>query len=134
MRKGKEGTKNKEEAMFKVRKSSLRKNVAFLVCVAFIFVVFPEATQAATRSSSERFPFPKESTPLISAIFSFASLNLSTIGYDLAFFYSLSNNKPKLTDQDKNDNGENDDQQQDSSFNSNGNSTSQKKPKGKDDK
>jgi len=97
-------------------------------------MIFPETTHAATRSYSERFPFPEESISLISGVFSFASLNLSPLGYDLAFFYSLSNNKPKLTDQDKNDNGENDDQKQNSSFNKNGNSTSQKKPKGKDDK
>ncbi len=120
--------------MFKIRNSSLRKNVVFLVCVAFIFMIFPEATHAATRSCSERFPFAKESTPLISAVFSFASLNLSPLGYDLAFFYSLSNNKPKPTDQDENDNGEKNGQQQKGSFNGNGNSTSQKKPKGKDDK
>jgi|GEM_PF-5612992 len=120
--------------MFKKRKSSLRKNMVFLVCVAFIFVISSEVTQAATRPSSERFPFPKESTPLISAIFSFAGLNLSTIGYDLAFFYSLSNNKPKLPHQDKDGNGNKNGQKQNSSFNSNGNSTSQKTPQGKDDK
>ena len=119
--------------MFKERKSSLRKNMVFLVCVAFIFLIFPEATHAATRSSSERFPFPTESTLLISAVFSFAGLNLSTIGCDLAFFYSLSSNRTKLSKQAKNGNGEKNGHKQNSSFNSSGNSTSQKKPKGKDD-
>lgn len=133
MSEGKGGTKKEEEAMFKERNSSLRKNMVFLVCVAFIFVIFPEFTHAATRSSSERFPFPKESNPLISALFSFASLNLSPLGYDLAFFYSQSSNKPKLPHQAKNGNGEKNGQNQNSSFNGNGNSTSKKPPEGKDD-
>ncbi len=119
--------------MFKKRKNSLRKNMGFLVCVAFILLIFPEVTQAATKPSCERFPFPKGSTLLISAVFSFAGLNLSTIGCDLAFFYSLSSNKPKLPHQDENGNGNKNEQDQDSSFNSGGNSTSQKKPKSKDD-
>ncbi len=119
--------------MFKERKSSLRKNMVFLVCVAFIFVIFPEATHAATRSSSERFPFTKESTLQISAVFSFAGLNLYPLGYDLAFIYSQSSNKPKLPKQAKNGNGEKKGQKQNSSFNGNGNSTSKKTPEGKDD-
>ena len=119
--------------MFKERKSSLRKNMVFLVCVAFIFLIFPEATHAATRSSSERFPFPEESTLLIYAVFSFVGLNLSPLGYDLAFFYSQSSHKTKLPKQAKNGNGEKNGHKQNSSFKSNGNSTSQKKPKGKDD-
>ncbi|MBA7632841.1 hypothetical protein ES703_40396 [subsurface metagenome] len=119
--------------MFKERKRSLRKNMVFLVCVAFIFMVFPEVTQAAAKPSSERFPFPKESTLLIPAIFSFGGLNLYPPGYDIAFFYSLSSNGPKLPKQAKNGNGEKNGQKPNSSFNSNGNSTSQKKPKSKDD-
>jgi len=119
--------------MFKERKSSLRKNMVFLVCVAFIFVIFPGATHAATRSSSERFPFPKESISLFSAVFSFAGLNLSYLGYDLALFYSQSSNRPKLPNEDKNGNGEKTGHKQDSSFNSNGNSTSKKPPESKDD-
>lgn len=106
--------------------------MAFLVCVAFILMVIPEVTHAATRSSSERFPFPKESIPLISAVFSFAGLNLSPFGYDLAFFCSLSSNQPKLPHQAKNDNGNKNGQKQNSSLNSNGNSTSTKTPQPKD--
>jgi len=119
--------------MFKERKSSLRKNMVFLVCVAFIFLIFPEVTQAATKPSCERFPFPKGSTLLISAVFSFAGLNLSHLGYDLAFFYSQSSNKIKLPKQGKNGNGEKSGHKQNSSFNSNGNSTSKKPPESKDD-
>lgn len=120
--------------MFKERKSPLRKSMAFLVCVTFIFVIFPEVTHAATKPSSKRFPFPEESSPLISAVFSFVSMNLSPLGYDLAFFYSLSNNKPKLPKQAKNGKGNKNGHKKNSSFKSNGNSTSKKKPKGKDDK
>ena len=119
--------------MFKERKSSLRKNMVFLVCVAFIFLIFPEVTQATTKPSSERFPFPEESISLIYSVFSFGGLNLSPPGYDLAFFCGQSSNKTKLPHQDENGNGNKNEQDQDSSFNSGGNSTSQKKPKSKDD-
>jgi len=119
--------------MFKERKSSLRKNMVFLVCVAFIFMIFPEVTHAATKPSSERFPFPEESISLIHSVFSFASMNLSHLGYDLAFIYSQSSNKPKLPQQAKNGKGNKNGHKQNSSFNSSGNSTSKKKPKSKDD-
>jgi hypothetical protein len=119
--------------MFKERKRSLRKNMVFLVCVAFIFMIFPEVTHAATKPSSERFPFPEESISLISAVFSFASLNLSYLGYDLAFIYSQSSNKTKLPKQAKNGNGKKNGHKQNSSFKSNGNSTSKKQPESKDD-
>ena len=119
--------------MFKERKSSLRKNMVFWVCVAFIFMIFPEVTQAATKPSSERFPFPEESISLISAVFSFVGLNLSHFGYDLAFFYSQSSNRPKLPHEAKNGNGNKNGQKPSSSFNSNGNSTSKKPPESKDD-
>ncbi len=119
--------------MFKERKSSLRKNMVFLVCLAFIFLIFPKTTHAATKPSSERFPFPKESTLLISTVFSFVSLNLSPLGYDLGLFYCLSKNKPKPPIQAKNGKGNKNGHKQNSSFNSSGNSTSKKKPKGKDD-
>jgi len=119
--------------MFKERKNSLRKNMVFLVCLAFIFLIFPEVTQATTKPSSERFPFPKESALLISTVFSFVSLNLSPLGYDLGLFYCLSKNKPKPPIQAKNGKGNKNGHKQNSSFNSSGNSTSKKKPKGKDD-
>jgi hypothetical protein len=119
--------------MFKERKSSFRKNMAFLVFVAFICTFFPEITHAATKPSSQRFPFPKDSIPLISAIFSFASLNLSTSAYDLALFYSLSGNRPKLPPRVKKGQGSKTGQKNSSSFNSHGNSTSQKKPTSQDD-
>ena len=118
--------------MFKERKSSFRKNMALLVFVAFILTVFPEISHAATKPSSNTYPFPKDSIPLISAIFSFASLNLSTSAYDLALFYSLSGPRPKLPPHAKKvvvQTG----QKNKGSFNSNGNLTSQKKPVSQDD-
>lgn len=118
--------------MFKERKSSFKKNMAFLVCVAFILMVFPETTHAATKPSSKRFPFPKESTSFISAVFSFASLNLSPVRYNLAFFYSLSNSNAELPHQANDGNGNKNDQKQNGSVSSNGNSTSKKPPEGDD--
>jgi hypothetical protein len=117
--------------MFKERKSSSRKNIGFFVCVAFIFTVFPQATQAATKPSSERFPFPEESISLISAIFSFASLNLSTSVHDLVLFCSLSSNAPKPPKRPKTGIRNRNRQEQSSSFKGHGNSTSKKRPKSK---
>jgi hypothetical protein len=137
--------------MFKERKSSFRKNMAILVCAAFIFMVFPEVTYAATKPSSKRFQFPEEFILFISTVFSFASPNSSPLGYDLGFICSLSRNKPKLPRQARNGQGipngqvvQNDQGDQDSQgdqngqeqnglINGHGNSTSKKKPKGKGD-
>jgi len=108
--------------------------MAFLVCVSFVSMVFPGVTHAATKSSSERFPFPEESVLLICDFLSFASLNLYSLEYDLAFFYIQSSNKPKPPHQAKNGKGSKNSKKNNSSFNGNGNSTSKKPPQGKDDK
>jgi hypothetical protein len=118
--------------MFNERKSSFMKNMAFLVCVAFILMIFPQVTHGATRSSSERFPFPKESSPLISAIFSFASLNLSPIGCDLSLFCSVSINSLILPEESKKDIWDLCGKKKESYIKSNGNSTSTKTPQPKD--
>jgi len=117
--------------MFKERKSSLMKSMAILVCVAFILMVFPEVTQAATKPSSRTSPFLKESSPLISAVFSFIRQNLSPFGYDLAFFCSLSSNTPMVPDKDIKDNWDVKGKKK-GYTKSNGNSTSQTKPEDKD--
>ncbi|NIO49782.1 MAG: hypothetical protein GTN73_10170 [Candidatus Aminicenantes bacterium] len=119
--------------MFNERKSSFMKNMAFLVCIAFIIMIFPQVTHAATRSSSERFPFPKKSAPLISEFFSFFSLNLSPLGCDLALFYSLSSCTPLLPDESKKDYWDIDYDKKTNPIKNNGNSTSTKPPKQKDD-
>ena len=117
--------------MFKERKSSFMKNMAFLVCVAFILMVFPEVTHAATKPSSRASHFLKESSPLISAIFSFVSLNLSPIGYDIAFSCSLPNNTPVVPNKDKKHKWSVKGKKK-GHTKSNGNSTSQKPPEDKD--
>jgi hypothetical protein len=118
--------------MFKERKSSFRKNMAFLVFVVFIFAFFPQVTHAGTKPSSERFPFPQESIRLISAIFSFASQYLSASPYDLAIFYSLSGDRPKFPPRVQVGKGNKTGQKHKGSFRSNGNLTSQKKPASQD--
>jgi hypothetical protein len=119
--------------MFKERRSSFRKNIVFLVCITFVLMVFPQVTQAATRSSSKRFSLHKESTPLISAVFSFASLNSSLFGCDLALFYCLSKNAPIPPEQLKKGKGGKDGNKNNGPpVNIGGNSTSKKKPKSKE--
>ena len=115
--------------MFRARTRSFRKNMAILVCATIIFLVFPELTQAATKPSSRTSDFLKESSPLISAFFSFVSRNFSPFGYDLALFCSLSSNSPIVPDKDKNLDVKG---KKKGRTKSNGNSTSQKKPEDKD--
>ncbi len=119
--------------MFKERKNSFRQNMAILVCAAFISTVFPGVTQAATKPSSERFPFPEESISLISDVFSFVSLNLSPLGYNLALFCSVSSCTPLLPDESKKDYWDIDYDKKKNPIKSNGNSTSKKPPESKDD-
>lgn len=118
--------------MFKARTSSLRKNMAILVCAAFILLVFPEVTQAATKPSSRTSHFLKESSPLISAVFSFVSLNSSPLGYDLAFLLGVTNNWLILPDESKQDKWDMAAKKKKSYTKSNANSTSQKTPQDKD--
>lgn len=116
--------------MFRARTRSFRKNMAFLVCVTFILMVFPEVTHAATKPSSRSSHFLKESSPLISAVFSFIRQNLSPFGYDLALFCNVSINSVMVPDKDKDDwdvSGK-----KKGYTKSNGNSTSQKEPQDKD--
>ncbi|UCC41517.1 MAG: hypothetical protein JSV96_08925, partial [Candidatus Aminicenantes bacterium] len=113
--------------MFRARTRSFRKNMAILVCATLILLAFPEATQAATKPSSRTSDFLKESSLLISTVFSFISRNLSPFGYDLAFFCSLSSNTPIVPDKDDKDTWDVKGKKK-GYTKSNGNSTSQKKP------
>jgi len=106
--------------------------MAILVCATLILLVFSEVTQAATKPSSRTSHFLKESSPLISAAFSFISRNLSPFGYDLALFCSLLNNTPIVPDKDDNDRWDVRGKKKENYTKSNGNSTSQKKPEDKD--
>lgn len=116
--------------MFRARTRSFRKNMAILVCATLILLVLPELTHAATKPSSRTSHFLKESSPLISAVFSFISQNLSPFGYELALFCSVSSYTPIVPDK------ENDEWDikgiKRGYAKSNGNSTSQKPPQDKD--
>lgn len=47
--------------MLTKRKKSLRKNIAILMCVAFVFLFLPDVTHSASSSSSKT---PKSTDPL----------------------------------------------------------------------
>jgi len=117
--------------MFRARTSSFRKNMAILVCATFILLVFPEVTQAATKPSSRTSHFLKESSPLISTVFSFINKNLSPFGYDLAFFCSNSFCTVIVPDKDNKDDWDVKGEKKNYAR-SNGDSTSQKPPQDKD--
>lgn len=65
-----------EEDMLKRRRNSLKKNVAVLVCVAFISLILPDVTYASSSSSSPEFPFIKQYIFLFSSLFSATNYNL----------------------------------------------------------
>ncbi|NIM58162.1 MAG: hypothetical protein GTO16_04365 [Candidatus Aminicenantes bacterium] len=115
--------------MFRARTRSFRKNMAILVCATLILLAFPEATHAATKPSSRTSDYPKDSSPLISAVFSFIGRNLSPFGYDLALFYSSSIRTPIVPDKDNDYDVRG---KKKAKAKSNGDSTSQKKPQDKD--
>ena len=119
--------------MLKKRKSSLKKNMAILVCVAFISLMLPDVTHAASSSSSQEFPFLKQYIFLFSSLFSAANQDIQLGIMAFTAHTILANKKPKpvtppLPKQDKE--GDNDDN--DEPVETNGNSKSKKKPKGTD--
>lgn len=115
--------------MFRARTRSFKKNMAILVCGTLILLLLPEATQAATKPSSRTSDFLTESSPIISAVFSFIRQNLYMSGYELALFSSLSCIVP-----DKEMHDDSDTKGKKKGYTkSNGNSTSQKTPQNKDD-
>lgn len=118
--------------MFRARTRSFRKNMAILVCGTLILLLLPEATQAATKPSSRTSDFIKESSPFVSAVFSFIRQNLYLSGYELALFSSVSINSVIVPDKDMDDDSDAKGKKR-GYTKSNGNSTSQKKPQGKDD-
>jgi hypothetical protein len=121
--------------MLKKRKNSLKKNMAILVCIAFISVMLPDVTHAASRSSSPEFPFPKQYLFLFSSLFSAANHNIQLGVMAFTAHTVLANKKPKPVTppppppkQDK----EGDKNSNDDPVGSSGNSKSKKKPNGKD--
>ena len=123
--------------MFKARTRSFRKNMAILVCATLILLAIPEATHAATKTSSRTSDYLKDSSPLISAVFSFLFQNLSPFGYDLTLSYSPSTYSLIVLDKENEDprssrNNKSSKDNDQGYTNSTGNSTSQKKPEDKD--
>ena len=116
--------------MFEKRMNSFKKNMAILVCVAFISVVIPEVTHAATQPSSTEFPFSKKFFSLFSPVFSLSGLNFPLGVYDLATLYILSSNHGKPPPKPVNKTGKKN-SSNNSIFKSNDNSTSKKPPKNK---
>ncbi len=60
--------------MFLKGKTTLRKNMAIFVCVAFVFLLLPHVTHAASRSSSK-----KSSMSQIAFSFSISNLIVSNV-------------------------------------------------------
>ena len=121
--------------MLKRRRSSLKKNVAVLVCVAFISLILPDITHAASRSSSPEFPFIKQYIFLFSSLFSATNYNLQLGVMAFTARTILAKKEPKPvtpppppSNPDKNgDKNSNDDPAE-----TKGNSKPKKKPNGDD--
>ncbi len=129
--------------MLKIKKRSLKKNVAILACVAFISASFLGVTHAATRHPSKELFSPYKSFSLYSSAFSFINFNSPLVVIDPAMVYSLSGKdkkppkiikKPDPTEQpdptenpDPTDQTTQDNKDTDSSYGDHGNRTSKKK-------
>ncbi len=124
----------KEEAMLKKRKSSLKKNMAILVCVAFISLMLPDVTHAASNSSTKEFPFLKEYIFLFSSLFSTANHDIQFGIMAFTTHTILANKKPKPVTPPPPPPQEDEDNKKskDDPVETNGNSKPKKKPNGKD--
>ena len=143
-----EGANDKEDLMLKTKKRPLKKNVAILVCAAFISASFLGVTHAATRHSPREYYSPYKSFSSYRPVFSLINFNSPLVVIDPAMAYSLSvkdKKPPKKSDQtdpaDQTDPTETPDpttiteqekEDASSSYNGNGNSGSRKKAKSKD--
>ena len=82
--------------MFSKRKRSFTRNMAILVCVAFILVTIPEVTYAAASSSSGRTSSSQNSFPTSFSFLSNTSLAISLIVYKIFHKYVLSGDDSSL--------------------------------------
>ena len=109
--------------------------MAILVCVAFVSLMFPDVTHAASSSSSLEFPFIKQYIFLFSSLFSAASQDIQFGIMALTTHTILAGKKPKPVtpppppppEDDQDDKKSNDDPVQ-----TEGNSKPKKKPNGKE--
>lgn len=118
--------------MVKKRMNSLKKNIAILVCVAFISVLLPEVTHAATPLSPTKFPFSKKSFSLFSPVFSFANLDFPLAVCAVTTVYILLKNYGKTHHKPVNTPGKKNAKKNNNIIKNVGNSTSKKPPKNKD--
>ena len=119
--------------MLKRRRSSLKKNVAVLVCVAFISLILPDITHAASRSSSPEFPFIKQYIFLFSSLFSATNNNLQLGVMAFTARTILAKKEPKpVTPPPSNQDENGDKNSNDDPAETKGNSKPKKKPNGDD--
>jgi len=102
--------------MLKRKKNSSQKNMAVLVCVAFVLMFFSGVTHASAEPSSAKFPSIKKTFPLFSSFFSLFKFN----------FLGDDPDPKKEEDKKKDDKKDND------TYDDGGNRTSKKKTNGKD--
>jgi len=115
--------------MLKTRKNSFKKNMAILVCLAFISVSFPGVTHATTKSSPIELPFLKKYLSSLSPFFYLLNLNSPSVVYDLAIGYNLSTKDKPPSDKSKDDKKDNNNKDP---YDDHGNSTGKKPANGKD--
>ena len=82
--------------MLSKRKSSFTRNMAILVCVAFISVITPEVTHAAASSLNDGSSSSQNSFPISSSVLSNTGLAISLIAYKIFYKYVLSGNDSSL--------------------------------------
>jgi len=120
------------------RVKSLKRNIAVLVCVAFISVILAEVTYAASQPSSSQPPFSENSYPLLVPFFSSFNPVFAFIPFNPAMLNTLDKvdkkpvENPINTQQDKKSSTEEKDKKDENPYKQNGNSTSTKPANGKD--
>ncbi len=120
------------------RINPLNRNIAVLVCVAFISLIIPEITHAASQPSSSQSCFPKNSFPFLIPFFSSVNPAFTFIPFSPGMLNSLAtvDKKPVGTpisiQEDKKSTTEEQPKQDEDPYKQNGNSTSKKPANGKD--
>ena len=123
--------------MFTKRVNSLTRNMAVLVCVAFISVLFPEVTHAASQPFSSKPPLLKNSLSSLSPFLFSVNPIFTIIPFNPVTVNILSPVDKKPVDNPANTQGDNkssdqEDKKDKKSYNDHGNSTSTRPANGKD--
>lgn len=121
--------------MLKKKRSSLKKNMAILVCAACISLMLPDFTHAASRSSFKEILFPEKYIFLFSSLFSAANHNIQLNVMALTTRTILAKKVPKPVippPPPPNTDEEGDKKSNDDPVGTSGNSKSKKKPNSKD--